>query len=87
MAEWWTEVWTDGVGRFRTYCGVARTETGYAVDLFVGDTCIASEGDLTHADAFRRAHAWRSASARPACLTESALLDAFPGGEKAKLFG
>ena len=43
MVKWWKEVWTAGEGAGRTYCGIARTVEGYAVDLFRGDSCIASE--------------------------------------------
>lgn len=42
MANWWTEMWTSGSGRARTYCGIARTEDGFAVDLFRGDNCLDS---------------------------------------------
>lgn len=42
MANWWTELWTSGSGRDRVYCGVARTEEGFAVDLFRGDICLDS---------------------------------------------
>lgn len=38
----WTEIWSQGQGRSRVYCGVARTEVEFAVDLFHGDTCVAS---------------------------------------------
>ncbi len=40
--ESWTEVWSAGHGRSRSYCGIARTEEGFAVDVFHGDTCVAS---------------------------------------------
>lgn len=55
MAKWWKEIWAVGEGRHRTYCGVARTADGYAVDLFRGDACIASEIHQTRADAERAA--------------------------------
>lgn len=38
----WTEMWTFGNGATRVYCGVARTEDGFAVDLFCGDVCVDS---------------------------------------------
>lgn len=40
--ESWTEVWSAGHGRNRSYCGIARTEEGFAVDVFHGDSCVAS---------------------------------------------
>lgn len=40
--EPWTEIWSKGRGRDRSYCGIAETEDGYAVDVFQGDTCVAS---------------------------------------------
>ena len=55
MAKWWKEVWTAGEGAGRTYCGIARTVEGYAVDLFRGDSCIASEIHDTRAAAERAA--------------------------------
>lgn len=41
--DWWREVWSVGEDRQRTYCGIARTPDGYAVDVFNGDTCVESE--------------------------------------------
>jgi hypothetical protein len=35
-------MWSHGTGAHRTYCGIARTEEGFAVDVFRGDTCIES---------------------------------------------
>lgn len=55
MVRWWTEIWSVGVGLSRRYCGVARTEEGYAVDLFEGDTCLESEVYATRKEAVRRA--------------------------------
>lgn len=43
MTKWWKEVWSVGSGARRLYCGIARTVDGYAVDLFRGDECIASD--------------------------------------------
>lgn len=40
MEPAWMEVWSVGSGRSRTYCGIARTEEGFAVDVFHQDTCI-----------------------------------------------
>lgn len=49
--ESWTEVWTTGHGHTRSYCGIARTEDGFAVDVFVGDSCIASSTYATRREA------------------------------------
>jgi hypothetical protein len=42
MNGWWTQIWSLGTGANRIYCGIARTEEGFAVDLFQGDTCVDS---------------------------------------------
>jgi hypothetical protein len=42
MSGWWAEEWSFGTGRTRTYCGITRTEEGYAVDVFRGETCMDS---------------------------------------------
>jgi hypothetical protein len=42
MSAWWAEEWSFGTGRTRTYCGITRTEDGYTVDVFRGDTCVDS---------------------------------------------
>ena len=42
MLDWWTEQWSIGEGPSRAYCGIARTEEGYAVDVFRGYTCVDS---------------------------------------------
>lgn len=42
MSGWWTPIWSVGTGTSRIYCGIARTEEGFAVDVFRGDTCIES---------------------------------------------
>lgn len=55
MARWWKEVWAAGEGESRTYCGIARTIDGYAVDVFRGDSCIASEIHGTREQAERAA--------------------------------
>lgn len=59
MASAWNEVWSVGKGRNRHYCGIARTEDGYAVDMMHGDTCLASETYLTLQQAERAADANR----------------------------
>jgi hypothetical protein len=55
MPDSWTELWSFGVGRSRIYCGIARTEEGFAVDVFCGDWCIESEPHRTRAVAVRAA--------------------------------
>jgi len=55
MADRWMEEWSVGTGRSRVYCGIARTEDGYAVDVFRGDTCIDSFVFNTRTDARRAA--------------------------------
>jgi hypothetical protein len=68
MAKWWKEVWSAGSGARRLYCGIARTVDGYAVDLFRGDECIASDLFATRTEAeraasgLRREHVRRSSS-------------------------
>jgi hypothetical protein len=42
VRNWWTEMWSIGDDAGRTYCGIARTPDGFAVDVFRGDNCIAS---------------------------------------------
>ena len=42
MLDWWTEQWSIGQGPSRSYCGIAQTDEGYAVDIFRGDTCVDS---------------------------------------------
>ena len=67
-SDWWREVWSVGDGRSRTYCGIARTPEGYAVDVFEGDTCLESEvfGSRLEAayavDRFRRQYAAATSS-------------------------
>lgn len=65
MADSWTELWSVRAGRSRTYCGVARTDDGFAVDVFRDDTCIASEEHATREMAVRAALA-RERRYRPA---------------------
>lgn len=55
MADSWTEMWTIGGGRARTYCGIAEAEGEFAVDLFSGDTCLSSEVFATQPEAVRSA--------------------------------
>ena len=38
----WTEQWSFGVNGSRVFCGIARTDEGFAVDVFYSDTCVAS---------------------------------------------
>ena len=64
MQKRWKEVWAAGEGNSRTYCGIARTVEGYAVDLFRGDSCIASEIHETREDAERAALELRRQPAR-----------------------
>ena len=54
---WWTEIWSVGRGSNRVYCGIARTEEGFAVDLFRGDTCIESRVLENRIDAVKAAGA------------------------------
>lgn len=58
--EPWTEIWSTGRGRDRSYCGIAETEEGFAVDVFEGDTCVASTTFVTRQDAERAAHLMRA---------------------------
>lgn len=59
MADSWTEMWSIGGGRARTYCGIAEAEGEgeFAVDLFSGDTCLSSEVFATRLEAIRTAQA------------------------------
>jgi hypothetical protein len=47
------EQWSVGSGRSRVSCGISRSEDGYAVDLFRGETCVDSFFYSTRADAER----------------------------------
>lgn len=60
MVDWWTEEWAIGTGQSRVYCGISRTEEGYAVDVFRGDTCIDSFVFNTQHDAKRAADGLRA---------------------------
>jgi hypothetical protein len=42
MLNWWHEEWSFGSGASRISCGVSRTEEGYVVQVFRGDTCVES---------------------------------------------
>lgn len=53
--ELWVEIWSTGHGRERSYCGIAETDEGFAVDVFQGDTCVASSTFESRADAERAA--------------------------------
>jgi len=57
--ESWTEVWSAGHGQSRSYCGIARTEEGFAVDVFHGDTCVASANFETQPEAESAANQMR----------------------------
>ena len=57
--EPWTEVWSAGRGKDRSYCGIAETEEGFAVDVFHGDTCVDSSIHPNRKDAERAAQALR----------------------------
>jgi hypothetical protein len=48
-------MWSFGIGANRIYCGIARTEDGFAVDVFRGDTCIESLEFGTQAEALKGA--------------------------------
>lgn len=45
--------WSLGSGLSRVLCGIARSEDGFAVQLFRGETCIDSFFYRTRADAER----------------------------------
>ena len=53
MADCRSERWRIGSGGARVSCGISRTEDGFAVDLFRGDTCVDSFFYRTRADAER----------------------------------
>jgi len=65
MADSWTEMWSVGSGRARTYCGIAEAEGEFAVDLFSGDTCLSSEVLTSRGDAVHTAQALRQRYATP----------------------
>ncbi len=69
--ERWTEIWSSGYGRDRSYCGIAETEEGFAVDVFEGDTCVASVVFDSQADAEDAAMRLRSRYVRTAPITSS----------------
>jgi hypothetical protein len=71
MARWWTEIWTRGTGRTRTYCGIARTPEGFAVDVFHGDTCLESAVYRDRDTASRAAASLRSSYAQVGRRTSS----------------
>jgi hypothetical protein len=79
--EWWREVWSVGDGPSRTYCGIARTPEGYAVDVFEGDDCVESEAfesrlEAAYAvDLFRRRYAGEAREVRTPRMT-GAMADA-----------
>jgi hypothetical protein len=59
MRNWWTELWSIGEGPARTYCGIARTPDGFALDVLRGDTCLASTLHETWSEAEREASAMK----------------------------
>jgi hypothetical protein len=75
MRNWWTELWSVGDGFGRTYCGIARTPDGFALDVFRGDTCLestlhASWGDAEReASTLKRRYRRRRPAAQPAWHT------------------
>jgi hypothetical protein len=66
MSGWWTPIWSFGTGAHRIYCGIARTEEGFAVDVFRGDTCIESRVYATRPEALTGAAAFEREFARQA---------------------
>jgi hypothetical protein len=62
--ESWSEIWSAGHGRDRSYCGIAATDDGYAVDVFQGDTCVASSLFANRDEAERAASRARARYAR-----------------------
>jgi hypothetical protein len=42
MVNWWAEEWSFGSGMSRVSCGISRSDEGYAVELFRGETCVES---------------------------------------------
>jgi hypothetical protein len=69
--ERWTEIWSSGYGRDRSYCGIAETDEGFAVDVFEGDTCVASVVFKSQPEAQEAALRLRSRYVRTAPLTSS----------------
>ncbi len=56
MVNWWAEEWSLGTGPARISCGIARTDEGYAVDVFKGDTCVESFLYRSRSEALQAAH-------------------------------
>jgi hypothetical protein len=73
--ERWTEIWSSGYGRDRSYCGIAETEEGFAVDVFEGDTCVASVVFTSQPEAEEAALRLRSRYVRTVPVTTSLRLD------------
>lgn len=71
--EAWTEIWSSGHGRDRAYCGIAETEDGFAVDVFEGDTCVASMVFTSYAEAEQTALGHRSRYVHHVPMTTSSL--------------
>lgn len=78
--EPWTEIWSAGYGRDRSYCGIAETEEGFAVDVFHGDTCVASTVHATWDEAAGEARRVRTRYMRTAPVIQS---QNFGGGASA----
>lgn len=53
MAGLWAEQWSFGTGPSKVSCGISRTEDGFSVDLFRGETCVDSFCYRTREDAER----------------------------------
>jgi hypothetical protein len=53
MVSWRAEQWSLGSGQGRLSCGISRSEDGFSVDIFRGETCLDSVFYRTRADAER----------------------------------
>lgn len=73
--EPWSEIWTAGHGRDRCYCGIAAIEDGFAVDVFQGDTCVASAVFSSRDEAERAAVRMRGRYLRTAPVPLTAPID------------
>lgn len=76
VGNWWTEMWSIGEGADRTYCGIARTPEGFALDVFRGDHCLGSTVHGTwreaehEASALKRRYRRRRSASAPAWRTD-----------------
>ena len=75
----WTEQWAMGEGASRIYCGIARTEEGYAVDVFRGDTCVDSFPYPRRRDAVAHARMLRLEFVDGLRLSQAPLFTGEPG--------